>query len=68
MGLGSVSITSIDCFVLGAEVKANRSHTASKTLNSIFEFGTISSTNIITKNLPGFSSDNKRYCIEFIST
>lgn len=38
-----------------------------KNLNYFFEFRPVSSTEIITENLPGFFSDNNKYCMEFIS-
>lgn len=39
-----------------------------KNLNYISGFRPISSTEIIPENLPGFFSDNSKYCMEFIST
>lgn len=53
----------------GAKDEANRSHMALKEFELHFWMPrSVSSTEIITKSLPGFFSDNNKYCIEFIST
>lgn len=62
MGKNGINITKANCFVRWTDLTQLQ-----KNLHYIFECRPASSTEKITEILPGFFSDNDRYCVESIS-